>query len=42
VDSAGRLVGVNTWKVAGQAQGLGFAIPVEVVEELLKTWKMRP
>jgi S1-C subfamily serine protease len=42
LDMAGRLVGVNTWKVAGQTQGLGFAIPVEVVEELLKTWKLRP
>jgi len=42
VDSAGRLVGVNTWKVTGAAQGLGFAIPVEVVEEVLKLWKMRP
>jgi S1-C subfamily serine protease len=42
VDAAGRLVGVNTWKVAGEAQGLGFAIPVEVVEGVLKAWKVRP
>ncbi|MCM3875794.1 MAG: trypsin-like peptidase domain-containing protein, partial [Thermoanaerobaculia bacterium] len=42
VDSAGRLVGVNTWKIVGDTQGLGFAIPVEVVEEVLKTWKIRP
>jgi len=41
VDAAGHLVGVNTWKVAGEAQGLGFAIPVEVVEGVLKTWKVR-
>lgn len=42
VNTAGRLVGVNTWKIAGEAQGLGFAIPVEVVEEVLRTWKVRP
>jgi S1-C subfamily serine protease len=41
VDELGHLVGVNTWKVSGEAQGLGFAIPVEVVEGVLKTWKVR-
>lgn len=41
IDGAGRLVGVNTWKISGQAQGLGFAIPVEVVEEVLRTWRVR-
>jgi S1-C subfamily serine protease len=40
VDSQGRLVGVNTWKVAGDTQGLGFAIPVEVVETTLRSWKI--
>jgi len=43
VDSAGRLVGVNTWKIVGEGtQGLGFAIPVEVVEGVLRDWKVRP
>lgn len=41
VDSRGRLVGVNTWKMSGNAQGLGFAIPVEVVDDLLKIWKVQ-
>ncbi|MDL2716164.1 MAG: trypsin-like peptidase domain-containing protein [Acidobacteriota bacterium] len=41
VDMRGRLVGVNTWKMSGNAQGLGFAIPVEVVDDLLKIWKVQ-
>jgi len=41
VDTQGRLVGVNTWKIAGETQGLGFAIPVEVLEEVLRTWKVK-
>jgi S1-C subfamily serine protease len=40
LDRDGRLIGVNTWKVAGNTQGLGFAIPVEVVEAMLKSWKV--
>ncbi len=42
VDAQGRLVGVNTWKIVGDTQGLGFAIPVEVVEQVLKNWKIMP
>jgi S1-C subfamily serine protease len=41
LDAAGRVVGINTWKIAGgAAQGLSFAIPIEVAEELLRTWKV--
>ena len=41
VDTQGRLVGVNTWKISGETQGLGFAIPVEVVEEVLNSWNVK-
>lgn len=42
VDAQGRLVGVNTWKIVGGVQGLGFAIPVEIVEATLAGWKAGP
>lgn len=35
VDEAGRLLGINTWKVT-EAQGLGFAIPVEEAVRFLR------
>ena len=40
LDAQGRVVGINTLKVTGAA-GLGFAIPIEVAEELLRVWKVR-
>jgi S1-C subfamily serine protease len=41
LDALGRVVGINTWKIAGAStQGLSFAIPIEVAEELLRTWKV--
>ena len=35
VDSLGQVIGVNT-AVAGSAQGIGFAIPIEIAKPLLK------
>ncbi len=40
LDGQGRVVGINTLKIR-DAAGLGFAIPIEVAEELLKVWKVR-
>ena len=40
LDAQGRVVGINTLKVTNAA-GLGFAIPIEVAEELLRVWKVR-
>lgn len=42
LDGSGRVVGINTWKIAGvDKQGLSFAIPIEVAEEALRVWKVR-
>lgn len=42
LDGFGRIVGINTWKIAGaETQGLSFAIPIEVAEEVLRLWKVR-
>ncbi len=35
VDSLGQVIGINT-AVAGSAQGIGFAIPIEIAKPLLK------
>jgi serine protease Do len=41
LDGFGRIVGINTWKIAGpEAQGLSFAIPIEVAVEALRVWKV--
>ena len=35
VDSAGEVIGINT-AVAGQAQGIGFAIPVDIAKPIMQ------
>ena len=36
VDSAGRVVGINTAVAAGGAQGIGFAIPIDIAKPIMR------
>ena len=39
LDAQGNLVGINTWQIRTDSQGLGFAIPgVQVLEYFLEFW----